>query len=63
VPAVSTGIEIAIDADGNAGANPWAQINQNAFRVNSIELTNTSNADVWMCSATTWQFTQVEDDR
>jgi hypothetical protein len=62
-PTVKTPVELAIDANGNAGANPWAQINQNAFRVNSIELTNVSNAHVWMCSATTWQFTQVEDDR
>jgi hypothetical protein len=43
--------------------SPWYQIDQNAFRVNSIELTNTSNNSIWMCSATTWQFTQVEDDR
>jgi hypothetical protein len=57
-PAVKTPVVMAIDTD-----NPWAQINQNAFRVNSIELSNTSNTDIWMCSATTWQFTQVEDDR
>jgi hypothetical protein len=43
--------------------SPWYQIDQNAFRVNTIELTNTSNNSIWMCSATTWQFTQVEDDR
>jgi hypothetical protein len=43
--------------------NPWIQMDQNAHRVNSIELGNTSNTDIWMCSATTWQFTQVEDDR
>lgn len=42
---------------------PWYQINQNAYRVNTIELTNTSNNSIWMCSATTWQYTQVEDDR
>jgi hypothetical protein len=42
---------------------PWAQINQNAFRVNNIELSNASNTNIWMCSATTWQYTQVEDDR
>lgn len=42
---------------------PWAQINQNAFRVNNIELSNVSNTNIWMCSATTWQYTQVEDDR
>jgi hypothetical protein len=43
--------------------NPWAQINQNAYRVNSISLSNRSNLNIWMCNATTWQFTQVEDDR
>lgn len=62
-PTAKTPVELAIDANGNAGANPWAQINQNAFRVNSIELENTSNSTIWMCSATTWQITQVEDDR
>jgi hypothetical protein len=62
-PTVKTPVELAVDANGNAGANPWAQINQNAFRVNSIELSNASNTDVWMCLATTWQITQVEDDR
>jgi len=43
--------------------NPWAQINQNAYRVNSLRLNNKSNLNIWMCNATTWQFTQVEDDR
>jgi hypothetical protein len=62
-PTSITPVELAIDANGNAGANPWAQINQNAFRVNTLELSNTSNSDIWMCSATTWQYTQVEDDR
>jgi hypothetical protein len=42
---------------------PWIQMDQNAYRVNSIELGNTSSTDVWMCNATTWQYTQVEDDR
>lgn len=62
-PTAKTPVTLAIDANGNAGANPWAQINQNAFRVNTIELSNTSNSNIWMCSATTWQITQVEDDR
>lgn len=61
-PTVKTPVTIAIDASGNT-ANPWAQINQNAFRVNTLELTNVSNSSVWMCSATTWQYTQTEDDR
>jgi hypothetical protein len=58
VPAATTNVVMSINTD-----QPWCQINQNAHRVNSIEITNTSNADIWMCSATTWQFTQVEDDR
>ena len=62
-PTAKTPVTLPVDANGAAGANPWAQINQNAFRVNTIELSNTSNADIWMCSATTWQITQVEDDR
>jgi len=62
-PTAKTPVTLAVDADGNAGANPWAQINQNAFRVNTIELGDTSNTSVWMCSASTWQITQVEDDR
>jgi hypothetical protein len=62
-PVAKTPVTLAVDADGNAGNNPWAQINQNAFRVNTIELGDTSNNAVWMCSATTWQITQVEDDR
>lgn len=57
-PAQQTAVTIAINTQ-----YPWTQINQNAHRVNSIELSNTSNTDIWMCSATTWQFTQVEDDR
>jgi hypothetical protein len=42
---------------------PWIQITQNSHRVNSIELGNTSTTNIWLCSATTWQYTQVEDDR
>ena len=62
-PVVKTPVTIPVDADGSYNLNPWAQINQNAFRVNSIELSNTSNNDIWMCTAATWQITQVEDDR
>ena len=43
--------------------NPWAQFDQNAYRVNSIVLDNKSNQNIWLCAATTWQYTQVEDDR
>ena len=58
LPATVTPVTMNLDTD-----NPWCQINQNAHRVNSIEISNTSHDTVWMCSATTWQFTQVEDDR
>jgi len=45
--------------------NPWIQINQNAHRVNSIEITDdaTTPATIWMCNAITFQFTETEDDR
>jgi hypothetical protein len=63
-PTAITPVTIPVDANGNTNTqNPWAQINQNAFRVNTIELGNTSDNDIWMCSAVTWQVTQVEDDR
>ena len=42
---------------------PWIQIDQNAHRVNALEAGNTSNTNIWMLSATTWQYTQTEDDR
>jgi len=63
-PTAITPVTIPIDANGDINTkNPWAQINQNAFRVNTIELTNTSNNTIWMCNASTWQYTQTEDDR
>jgi hypothetical protein len=63
-PTVKTPVTIPVDANGATNAaNPWAQINQNAFRVNTLDLSNTSNNTIWMCTATTWQITQVEDDR
>ena len=58
LPSVQASQSMSLNTD-----NPWIQMDQNAYRVNSIELGNTSAANVWMCSATTWQFTQVEDDR
>jgi hypothetical protein len=57
-PTVKTPVTMPIDTD-----SPWCQIDQNSFRVNNIEISNTSNNSVWMCSATTWQITQTEDDR
>jgi hypothetical protein len=45
--------------------NPWIQIDQNAHRVNSIEMTNdiTTPDTIWMCNAVVFQFTETEDDR
>jgi hypothetical protein len=58
-----TPVVLAVDANGNNNANPWAQISQNAFRVNTLQLSNSSTSTIWHCSATTWQVTQVEEDR
>jgi hypothetical protein len=57
-PIAKTPVTVTLDTD-----NPWAQINQNAFRVNSLEISNTSHTVAWICPAITWQYTQVEDDR
>jgi hypothetical protein len=42
---------------------PWTQFTQNSYRVNTIELGNTSNTSIWMCNSITWQYAQTEDDR
>ena len=57
-PISKTPVTMTIDT-----SSPWCQIDQNSFRVNSIELSNTSNNSVWICSASTWQYTETEDDR
>jgi hypothetical protein len=43
--------------------DPWVQISQNAYRLNTLEITNTSNTDIWMCSAASFQYTQTQDSR
>jgi hypothetical protein len=57
-PSSSTAITMNLNTD-----NPWAQINQNAFRVNSVKIGNTSSTNVWSCNAITFQYMAVEDDR
>jgi hypothetical protein len=42
---------------------PWVQTKQNSYRVNNIEISNTSHTNMWICSSSTWQFIQTEDDR
>jgi hypothetical protein len=43
--------------------NPWIQYNQNAYRVNSVNMADSSNQQIWMVNGVTWQYTQTEDDR
>jgi hypothetical protein len=57
-PTTQAAITMSLNTD-----YPWVQLEQNAFRVNALEIGNTSNNNIWMCSAATWQFTQTEDDR
>jgi len=44
---------------------PWVQINSNAHRVDSVELTNdiTTPDSVWMCTSLSFQISETEDDR
>ena len=77
IPSTGT-ISIKIEGSESVGSNPsqttdvvmnldttdpWCQIDQNSHRVNTIIMENTSNVNVWMTSAITWQYTQTEDDR
>lgn len=42
--------------------NPWIQVNQNAFRVNSIKIEHTtSNTQGVIITGSTWQFAQTQD--
>lgn len=44
-------------------SDPWTQIDQNVFRLNSIRISDTSNSDTWICPGITWQFTPTQDSR
>jgi hypothetical protein len=57
-PDFQANVTMALNTD-----SPWTQIDQNAYRINSIKINNTSNTQTWLCSATTWQYTQTQDDR
>lgn len=59
-PQQTTGEVMATNTD-----YPWVQINQNAHRVNSLEIQNdtTTPGTIWMVNSVTWQFTETEDDR
>ena len=43
--------------------DPWCQINQNAFRVNTLQLSDSSTTKTWECTAINWQFTPTQDAR
>ena len=57
-PLETTAITMATDTD-----YPWVQIAQNAHRVNSFIISNSSTENIWICNSTTWQYTATEDDR
>jgi hypothetical protein len=57
-PTFKPAVTIAIDTN-----DPWCQINQNAFRVNTLKLNNSSTTDTWQCTAVNWQFTPTQDAR
>ena len=63
VPSQTTAVTMFVDSNGNPGQNPWVQFTQNAYRVNTIKISNVSSSSVWLCSGTTWQVSAVEEDR
>ena len=58
VPTFKSAVTMSIDT-----SNPWTQIDQNVFRVNSIKLTDTSSTNTWICPGITWQLTPTQDAR
>ena len=63
-PEAKNTVTVPVNALGTTnGTSPWAQYDQNAFRVNSVEIAQGSDTTIWMCNALTFQVTQVEDDR
>ena len=57
-PQETTAVTMATNTD-----YPWVQIAQNAHRVNSLIISNSSTENIWICNSTTWQYTATEDDR
>lgn len=58
VPTENTTATIATNTD-----DPWIQISQNAHRVNTLIVSNTSSSTTWQLTALSVQLTQTEDDR
>lgn len=79
LPTVSTGnITITIGGADSVGetptfksavtmdldtSNPWTQIDQNVYRVNTVKISNTSSTETWICPGITWQLTPTQDAR
>ena len=58
VPTFKPPVTITLNTD-----YPWTQINQNAYRINTVEVSNSSSTDTWLLSAINWQFTPTQDAR
>jgi len=57
-PTFKPTVEFDIDGD-----NPWVQIDQNDYRVNTIKVEHSSTTDSWEMTAINWQITITEDAR
>ena len=57
-PTFKPTVTMAIDT-----IDPWIQVNQNDFRVNTIKVEHTSSTDTWQLTALNAQFTVIEEDR
>jgi hypothetical protein len=57
-PEFKTSVTMSIDT-----SDPWTQIDQNVYRVNSIRISNVSSTDTWICPGITWQLTPTQDAR
>ena len=49
-------VDLTIDT-----TNPWIQVTQNAFRLNSIRMEHTGNTTAYICTGLTWQFAVTQD--
>lgn len=62
----STGQAVTFKTAVNMPVNtpdPWTQIDQNVYRINSVKVSNSSTTDAWICPAITWQFARTQDSR
>ena len=57
-PTMTGNISLAINT-----TDPWVQIDQNAFRLNSLEFSHSSNTNAIIMNSVTWQITQTQDAR